>query len=56
MFNQRCDAIRRPYLLRLMGAGKLTPVVGRTYPLSEVPQALRCPQEGQAQGRIVFTV
>lgn len=46
----------RPYLLRLMGAGKLTPVVGRTYPLSEVPQALRCPQEGQAQGRIVLTV
>jgi NADPH:quinone reductase-like Zn-dependent oxidoreductase len=43
-------------LAGLLEAGKLTPVVARTYPLSEVPQALRCLQEGQARGRIVITV
>lgn len=37
-------------------AGKLTPLVDRTYSLSEVPEALRYLQEGHAQGKIVITV
>jgi len=43
-------------LAGLLEAGKLTPVVDRTFPLSEVPQALQYLQEGRAQGRIVITV
>lgn len=42
-------------LLRgLLADGKLTPVVARTYPLEEVPQAIRHLQEG-ACGKIVVT-
>jgi NADPH:quinone reductase-like Zn-dependent oxidoreductase len=36
--------------------GQLTPIVARTFPLSEAPQALRCLQEGQVQGKIVIIV
>jgi NADPH:quinone reductase-like Zn-dependent oxidoreductase len=38
----------------LLETGKLTPVVAKTFPLSEVPAALRCLQEGQYCGRIVI--
>jgi NADPH:quinone reductase-like Zn-dependent oxidoreductase len=37
-------------------AGKVTPVVGRTYPLSEVPEAIGYLQEGHARGKVVITV
>ena len=37
-------------------AGKLTPLVDRTYSLSEVPEALRYLQEGHARGKIVITL
>lgn len=37
-------------------AGKLKPVIGRSYPLSEVPDALRFYGTGHTQGRIVITV
>jgi NADPH:quinone reductase-like Zn-dependent oxidoreductase len=44
-------------LLRgLMESGKLTPVVGRTYPLSETADAIRYLEEGHATGKIVVTV
>ena len=43
-------------LTELIGAGKITPVIDRTYPLSEVPQAIRYLEEGQAHGKIVITV
>jgi NADPH:quinone reductase-like Zn-dependent oxidoreductase len=36
-------------------AGKLTPVIDRTYPLSEVPEAMRYLQGGHARGRIIIT-
>jgi NADPH:quinone reductase-like Zn-dependent oxidoreductase len=42
-------------LRELLEAGKLTPVIDRTYPLEEVPDAIRYLQEGQARGRIVIT-
>jgi NADPH:quinone reductase-like Zn-dependent oxidoreductase len=41
-------------LRRRLEAGQLTPVVARTFPLEEVPAALRCLQEGRACGRIVI--
>ena len=44
-------------LRELLEAGKLTPVVGRTYPLGEVPEAIRQLVEGQGRGgKIAITV
>jgi len=40
----------------LLEAGEVTPVIDRTYPLSEVPEAIRYLEEGHAQGKIVITV
>jgi NADPH:quinone reductase-like Zn-dependent oxidoreductase len=40
----------------LIESGKLTPVIDRTYPLSEVPEAIRYLEEGHAQGKVVITV
>ena len=39
-----------------MEAGKLTPVIDRTYRLSEVPEALRYFGEGRHKGKIVITM
>jgi NADPH:quinone reductase-like Zn-dependent oxidoreductase len=40
----------------LIEAGKLTPVIDRTYPLSEVPEAIRQLEQGHARGKLVITV
>jgi NADPH:quinone reductase-like Zn-dependent oxidoreductase len=40
----------------LLEAGKVTPVIDRTYPLSEVPEAIRYLEKGHTQGKIVITV
>jgi NADPH:quinone reductase-like Zn-dependent oxidoreductase len=40
----------------LMEAGKLTPVIDRTYPLSEAAEAIRYLEAGHAQGKVVITV
>ena len=37
-------------------AGRLTPMVGKTYPLPDVPQAIRHLEDGRAQGKIAITV
>jgi NADPH:quinone reductase-like Zn-dependent oxidoreductase len=39
----------------LLESGRLTPVVARTFPLSEVPSAMRCMQEGKTLGRVIIT-
>jgi NADPH:quinone reductase-like Zn-dependent oxidoreductase len=44
------------FLKKLLEAGKLKPVIDRSYPLSEVPQALRYQQEGRPRGKVVITV
>jgi NADPH:quinone reductase-like Zn-dependent oxidoreductase len=41
-------------LAEFLEAGKLTPVIDRTYPLSEVPEAIRYLQTGYARGRIII--
>jgi len=43
-------------LRELIEAGKLTPLIHRTYPLSEVPEAIRQLAEGHTRGKIVITV
>ena len=43
-------------LKELIEAGKVTPVIDRTYPLSETPEAFRYLDEGHAQGKVVITV
>jgi len=40
----------------LIEAGKITPVIDRTYPLSEVPTAIRYLEGGHARGKVVITV
>jgi NADPH:quinone reductase-like Zn-dependent oxidoreductase len=43
-------------LRELLEAGRLTPSVGRAYPLGEVPEAIRQMVEGHGGGKIVITV
>jgi NADPH:quinone reductase-like Zn-dependent oxidoreductase len=43
-------------LKELVEAGKVTPVIDRTYPLSQAPDAIRYLAEGHARGKIVVTV
>jgi NADPH:quinone reductase-like Zn-dependent oxidoreductase len=40
----------------LMQAGKVTPVIDRTYTLSQVPEALRYLEEGHARGKVAITL
>jgi NADPH:quinone reductase-like Zn-dependent oxidoreductase len=40
----------------LLEAGKIVPIIDRSYPLSEVPDAFKYLEEGQARGKIVITV
>ena len=44
------------FLKQLIEAGTLTPVIDRTYSLSEIPEAIRYLEEGHARGKVVITV
>jgi len=44
------------FLTELFDAGKLTPVIDRRYPLSEVPEAFQYLEGGHAKGKIVINV
>jgi NADPH:quinone reductase-like Zn-dependent oxidoreductase len=43
-------------LKELIEAGEVTPVIDRSYPLAEVPQAMRYLEEGRARGKVVIEV
>ena len=43
-------------LTELIEGGKVTPVIDRTYRLSETPKAIRHVEEGHARGKVVITV
>ena len=43
-------------LSELIEAGKITPVIDRTYPLSQAADAIRYLEKGNARGKIVITV
>jgi len=43
-------------LRTLLESGTITPVVDRTFPLDEFPDAIRYLRDGGARGKIVITV
>lgn len=43
-------------LRELIEAGKVTPVIDRTYRLSEVPEAIRYLEKGHARGKVIIAV
>jgi NADPH:quinone reductase-like Zn-dependent oxidoreductase len=43
-------------LKQLLEAGVVVPIIDRTYPLAEVPDAIRYLVAGHARGKVVITV
>jgi NADPH:quinone reductase-like Zn-dependent oxidoreductase len=43
-------------LAQLIESGQVTPVIDKTYPLSQAPDAIRYMQQGHARGKVVITV
>ena len=52
--NNPGDRLR--VLRDLLEAGKVTPVVDRTFPMNQVPEAIRYLEEGHVRGKIVITI
>jgi NADPH:quinone reductase-like Zn-dependent oxidoreductase len=44
------------FVKELVEVGKVVPVIDRTYPLDEVPQAMRYLEEGHARGKVVIMI
>ena len=44
------------FLADLMQSGKLTPVIDRTYKLTDLPEAIRYLEQGHARGKVVINV
>jgi NADPH:quinone reductase-like Zn-dependent oxidoreductase len=44
------------FLRELMQSGRLTPVIDKTYPLSEARDAVAYVETGRARGKVVLTV
>src|SRR3989454_1824016 len=44
------------FIKELLEADKVVPVIDRTYPLSEVPEAIRYLEAGHAKGKVVITL
>ncbi len=56
VFRQRVNVEDLDLVRELIEAGKVTPVIDRSYPLSEVPDAIRYLGGGHARGKVVITV
>jgi NADPH:quinone reductase-like Zn-dependent oxidoreductase len=56
MFIARRSQEDLTMMSKLMATGKVTPVIDRRYPLSEVAEALRYLEEGHARGKVVITL
>jgi NADPH:quinone reductase-like Zn-dependent oxidoreductase len=54
MFKERQQDLLT--LNELIEAGKLTPVIDKTYPLGEAAEAIRYLEKGHARGKVVLTV
>ena len=58
-FSQYMTKLSKPDLIllgELIQAGKVRPVIERTYKLDDAPEALRYLNEGHARGKVVITV
>jgi NADPH:quinone reductase-like Zn-dependent oxidoreductase len=44
------------FMKELIEAGKVKPLIDRTYPFNEVPEALRYYDQGHSQGKVVITL
>ncbi|TDD71050.1 NAD(P)-dependent alcohol dehydrogenase [Jiangella aurantiaca] len=51
--NRRADLLT---LTEYLDAGRVVPVVDRSYPFAELPAALRYSEEGHARGKVVVTI
>jgi NADPH:quinone reductase-like Zn-dependent oxidoreductase len=54
MCKERSSDLER--LTELIEAGKVTPSIDRTYPLDQVPQAMRHLEAGKARGKVAITI
>ena len=55
-FNAKTVQADLETLKELIEAGKVNPVIDRTYPLSDLPQAMDYLEEGHARGKVVISV
>jgi NADPH:quinone reductase-like Zn-dependent oxidoreductase len=55
-FLAKPDSDDLQFLKELIEAGKVKPVIDRTYSLGEAPDAIRYLEEGHARGKIVITL
>ncbi|SES24853.1 NAD(P)-dependent alcohol dehydrogenase [Psychrobacillus sp. OK032] len=55
-FLQRSNQKDLVFIKALIEAGKVKPVIDRSYKLSEVPEALKYFEQGHSQGKVVITV
>lgn len=44
------------FVAGLLAAGKVKPVIAKRFPLAETADAIRCVEDGHAQGKVVITV
>ncbi len=44
------------FIIKLVAEGKLKPVIDRTYPLKETPEAIKYLKQGHAQGKVVISI
>ncbi len=56
MYVAQASGANLAALAELIEAGKVTPVIDRTYPFAEIPAALGYAAEGHARGKVVITV
>jgi NADPH:quinone reductase-like Zn-dependent oxidoreductase len=56
MFINKERSADLEYLTELIDAGKVTPIIDRSYPLRQTPEAVRYLEEGHSRGKIVITV
>jgi NADPH:quinone reductase-like Zn-dependent oxidoreductase len=54
-FLAKSDQKDLEFVKELIEAGKVKPVIDRTYPLSETPEAIGYLEEGHARGKVVIT-
>jgi len=54
--SMKSDKEDLAFVKELIEAGKVTPVIDKSYPLSELPEAFQYYAEGRSRGKVVITV